>query len=59
MIVSSPRMSASVQVPDSVVIGDSSVQFSDSVKNLGVTLDSHLSMQSQALNLVRAVNFEL
>jgi hypothetical protein len=59
MIVSSPRMSASVQIPDSVVIGDSSVQFSNSVKNLGVTLDSHLSMQSQVLNLVRSVNFEL
>jgi hypothetical protein len=60
MIVSSPRMSVSVlQVPYSVVIGDSSVQFSDSFKKLGVTLDSYLIMQSQVLNLVCAVNFEL
>ena len=59
MIVSSPRMSTSVPVPDSVFVGNSTIQFSSSVKNLGVILDSNLSMHSQVLSVVRAVNCEL
>ena len=32
---------------------------SDTVKNLGVTLDCHLSLKTHVLNLVRTANFEL
>ena len=33
--------------------------FSQSVKTLGVTLDTHLTMKNQVVNLVRTANFEL
>ena len=32
---------------------------SDSVKNLGVTFDCHLTMKTHVSNLVRSANFEL
>ena len=59
MVVSSPRMSTSIQLPESITIGNATVPFSSTVKNLGVTLDSHLTMQAQVLTIIRAVNFEL
>jgi hypothetical protein len=59
MVVSSPRISTSLQLPDSITIGNATVPYSDSVKNLGVTLDSHLTMHAQILSIVRAVNYEL
>ena len=59
MIVSSSRRSTSFNIPNSLSIGNSSVSFSNSVKNLGVTLDCHLTMQPHVLNVVRAANFEL
>ena len=39
MIISSSRMSTALSIPDSFDIGNASVPFSDTVKNLGVTLD--------------------
>ena len=33
--------------------------FSQSVKTLGVMLDTHLTMKNQVINLVRTANFEL
>jgi hypothetical protein len=59
MIISSPRMSSSVPLPDSLVVVDATVPFSQSAKNLGVTLDSHLTMHAHVVNLIRTVNFEL
>ena len=59
MIISSSRMSTALSIPDSFDIGNASVPFSDTVKNLGVTLDSHLSLKTHVLNLVRTANFEL
>ena len=59
MIVSSPRMSFSIQLPESITIDNTTVPFSGTVKNLGVTLDSHLTMHAQVLSVIRAVNFEL
>ena len=44
MLVMSKRASASGLIPQSMRIGDTDVDFSDLVKNLGVTLDSSLSM---------------
>ena len=40
-------------------IGNASVPFSDTVNNLGFTLDCHQSIQTHVLNLVRSANFEL
>ena len=39
MIISPSRMSTALSIPDSFDIGNASVPFSDTVKNLGVTLD--------------------
>ena len=55
MIISSSRMSTALSIPESF----GSVPFSDTVKNLGVTLDCHLSLKTHVLNLVRTANFEL
>ena len=45
MIVFSQRMSMSLSVPDSLTVGTSNVMFSQSVKTLGMTLDTHLTMK--------------
>jgi hypothetical protein len=52
-------MSMSVPLPESITLGGATVPFSDTVKNLGVMLDSHLTMHAQVLSIIRAVNFEL
>ena len=59
VIISSSRMSTALSIPDSLDIGNASVPFSDTVKNLGVTLDCHLSLKTHVLNLVRTANFKL
>ena len=59
MIVSSPRMSNAVPFPESMSVGASTIQFSDKVRNLGVTIDCHLSMSAQVTSVVRAANYEL
>ena len=43
MIVSSQRTSTSLPMPDSLTVGASNVTFSQSVRTLGVTLDTHLT----------------
>ena len=59
MIISSGRMSTALSIPESFDICNVSVPFSDTVKNLGVTLDCHLSLKTHVLNVVRTANFEL
>ena len=59
MIVLSQRMSSSLSMPDYLTVGSSNVKLSQSVKSLGVTLDPHLTMKNQVVNLVRTANFEL
>ena len=39
-------------------VGNASVPFSDTVKNLGVTLDCNLSLNTNVLNFVRTADFE-
>ena len=51
MIISSSRMSTALSIPESFDIGNASVPFSDTVKNLGVTLDCHLSLKTHVLIL--------
>ena len=43
----------------SLTVRTSNVKFSQSVKTLGVTLDAHLTMKNQVINLVRTANLEL
>ena len=59
MISSSQKMSTSLPITDSLTVGTSNVMFSQSVKTLGVTLDTHLTMKNQVINLVISANFEL
>ena len=56
MIISSSRMSTALSIPDSFDIGNAPVPFSDTVKNLGVTLDCHLSLFS-TLSVPLTLNF--
>ena len=51
LIVSSQRMSTSLPMPDPLTVGTSNAMFFQSVKTLGVMLDTQ--------NLVRTANFEL
>ena len=55
MIIASSRMSTVLAIPESFDIGNASVPFSDTVKNLGVTLDCHLSSKTHVLNVVRTL----
>ena len=59
MIISSPRLSLSCPVPDSLVVGSTTVVFSRSARNLGAVLDVNLTMHEHVVNLIRTVNFEL
>ena len=61
MMVSSGRKSRSLSFsfPDFITVGCASVPLSDSVKNLGITFDCHLTMKTHVSNLVFSANFEL
>ena len=59
MIVSSQTMSTSLPMPDSLTVGISNVMFSQSIKTLGMTLDTHLSMKIRVVNLAKTADFEL
>ena len=60
VIISPGRKSRSLSFlfPDSVTVVSASIPLSDSVKNLGVTFDCHLTMETQVFNLVCSANFE-
>ena len=59
LLVSSSRLSVSNPLPVSLVVGNTTIQFSSSAKNLGVVLDMNMTMQAQVANVIRSVNFEL
>ena len=59
LFIVSPRMSTSITLPDSLVLGCSNVSVSSSARNLGVVIDSNLSMKDHVAAVIRAVNFEL
>ena len=46
-------------LPTSITIGNAQVPFKKSVRNLGSTLDCHLSMNAHVSNITRACYFEL
>ena len=59
LIISAPRISNSIPLPDSLTVGKPTVRFSQSAKYLRVTLDMHLTMIAHIVNLIRTANFEL
>ena len=46
-------------LPTSITIGIAQVPFKQSVKNLGLTLDCHLTMNAHVTNITRTCYFEL
>ena len=59
MILSSPHMRHKLKIPDNMTIGNASIPFSKTVKNLGFTLDNHLEMTAQVRDVARTANFQL
>ena len=46
-------------LPTSITIGNAQIPFKQSVKNLGFTLDCHLTMNAHVSNIARTCYFEL
>ena len=59
IFVASPRMFSTVSLPDSLILGFSNVSVSKSARNLGIVLDSNLSMKDHVSSVIRSINFEL
>ena len=59
MIILSNRMSVHIPLPSVIHIGDADVPFVSSVINLGVTLDSNLSMSQHEGNTYKASNIQI
>ena len=59
LLLSSPRNSVSDSLPSSIIVDGSIIEFSNSVKSLGVTLDSTLSMKDHVLNICKLSYYEL
>ena len=58
MLVTYKRTSYLHNLPTSITIGDAQVPLKQSVKNLGFTLDSHLTMNAHVTNIARTCYFE-
>ena len=59
MLVTSKRTKHLHSLPTSITIGNAQVPFKQSVKNLGFTLDCHLTMNAHVTNIARTWYFEL
>ena len=59
MRVTSNRTKYLDNLPTSITIGNAQIPFKKSVKNLGLTLDSHLTMNAHVSNIARTCYFEL
>ena len=59
MLVSSKRAKHLHNLPTSITIGSAQIHFKRSVKNLGFTLDCHLTMNVHVTNIARTCYFEL
>ena len=59
MLVTSKRTKHLHYLPTSITIGNAQVPFKQSVKNLGLTLDCHLTMNAHVTNITRTCYFEL
>ena len=59
MLVTSKRTKHLHNLPTSITIGNAQIPFKKSVKNLGFTLDCHLTMNAHVSNIARTCYFEL
>ena len=59
MLVTSIKTKHLHNLPTSITIGNAQIPFKQSVKNLGLTLDCHLTMNAHVFNIVRTCYFEL
>ena len=59
MLVTSKRTKHPHNLPTSITIGNARITFKQSVKNLGLTLDCHLTMNAHDSNIARTCYFEL
>ena len=59
MLVTSKRTMHLHYLPTSITIGNAQIPFKQSVKNLGFTLDCHLTMNAHVSNIARTCFFEL
>ena len=59
MLVTSKRSKHLHNLPTSITIGNAQIPFKQSVKNLGFTLDCHLTMNAHVSNITRTCYFEL
>ena len=59
MLVTSKRTKHLQSLPTSITIGNAQIPFKNSVKNLGSTLDCHLTINAHVSNIARTCCFEL
>ena len=59
MLVTSKRTKHHHSLPTSITIGHAQIPFKKSVKNLGLALDCHLTMNAHVSNIARTCYFEL
>ena len=59
MLVTSKRTKQLHSLPTSITIGNAQIPYKKSVKNLGFTLDCHLTMNAHVSNIARTCYFEL
>ena len=59
MLVTSKRTKHHNNLPTSITMGNAQIPFKQSVKNLGSTLDYHLTMNAHVSNIVRTCYFEM
>ena len=59
MLVTSKRTKHLHSLPTSITIGNAQISFKQSAKNLGLTLDCHLTMNAHVTNIARKCYFEL
>ena len=57
MLVTSNRTMHLHNLPTYITIGNAQIHFKQSVKNLGFTLDSHLTMNAHVSNIARTCYF--
>ena len=59
MLVTSKRSKHLHNLPTSITIGNAQIPFKQCVKNLGFSLDFHLTMNAHVSNIARTCYFEL
>ena len=59
MLVTSKRTKHFHDLPTSIAMGNAKIPFEQSMKNLGLTLDYHLTMNAHVTNIARICYFEL